>query len=75
MDKFEAIVFTYGVVNTNGDMFTEQAAIQLHDQLAQQIGIPLQLPGMYGYHITSTRIEGDREKGNVCATFEQNVAQ
>lgn len=69
-EKFEAIVLVYGVPDHNGQIVTEQAAMQLFDKLRQQADMQAQVQGVQGYHIVDTRIEGDREQGKVYATFE-----
>lgn len=70
-EKFEAIVLVYGVPDERtGQITSEQAAMQIFDKLRQQADLQAQIPGMQGYHIVGTRIEGDREQGKVYATFE-----
>lgn len=69
-EKFEAIVLVYGVPDHDGQIVTEQAAMSLFDKLRQQADLQAQIPGMQGYHIVDTRIEGNREQGKVWATFE-----
>lgn len=71
IDKFEAIVAVYGVPLANGDIWTEQAALDLFNQLWEQAEKRAQLPGLQGYRITSVRMEGDQESGRVLATFEE----
>ena len=69
-EKFEAIVLIYGIPDHNGQIVTEQAALQLFGKLRQQADMQAQVAGVQGYHIVDTRIEGGREQGKVYATFE-----
>lgn len=69
-EKFEAIVLVYGIPDHDGQIVSEQAAMQLFDILRQQADMQAQMSGMQGYHIVDARIEGDREQGKVYATFE-----
>lgn len=68
MQKFSAIVATYGTSNLQGDILSHQAALQLFDQLRQQETVKVAVPG---YHISDVRIEGDNEQGRIIATFSK----
>lgn len=68
MQEFETVVAIYGTVDIHGNLLTEQAAMDIFNQLSQQAGA--QMPGMHGYRIVDVRIEGDREQGKVYATFQ-----
>lgn len=69
-NTFEAVIAVYGVPDQNHNILTEHAALDLFDKLCQQAERHEQTLGN-GYHLISTRIEGDREHGKVYATFQK----
>jgi hypothetical protein len=68
--QFSAIVAVYGVCDKEGNILTEQAAVDLFDTLCWQAESRVQMPYMRGYRIIDCTIGGDRLSGWVEATFE-----